>query len=73
VDSQGEYREYATQSDMLSPKLGDNINVGSTEDRYGILNDILVSISLKDDLTAQQLTQEYLCRDYCTRELFRVL
>jgi hypothetical protein len=73
VDSQGEYREYATQSDMLSPKLGDNINVGSAEDRYGILNDILVSISLKDDLTAQQLTQEYLCRDYCTRDLFRVL
>jgi hypothetical protein len=58
----------ATQSDVLIPKEGDN-----SRDRFGILNDILTSISLKDHVTAQQLTDEYLCRDFCARELFRVL
>lgn len=42
-------------------------------DRFDILNDILISISLQDEMTAQQLTEDYLYQDFCARELFRVL
>jgi hypothetical protein len=64
----------ATQSDLLIPKTeDDDVKIGQAQDRFSILNDILVSLNLKDDITAQQLTQEYLCRDFCARELFRVL
>jgi hypothetical protein len=73
VDAEGEYRELATKSDMLIPHAADEGGTAGAADRFGILNDILLSISLKDDITAQQLTSEYLCKDFCARELFRVL
>jgi hypothetical protein len=62
----------ATQSDMLSPKMDAGLQKTS-DDRYGVLNDIMVSISLQDDITAQQLTAEYLKQDFCARDLFRVI
>lgn len=43
------------------------------DDRFNILNDILLSISLHDEVTAQQLTEDYIYRDFCVRELFKVL
>ncbi len=43
------------------------------DDRFNILNDILLSVSLQDEVTAQQLTEEYLYQDFCVRELFKVL
>ncbi len=43
------------------------------DDRFNILNDILLSISLHDEATAQQLTEDYIYRDFCVRELFKVL
>jgi hypothetical protein len=69
----GQFQEYTTQSDMLHGIMGDDIRMEHNGDRYGILNDIMLSISLKDNVTAQQLTEEYMCRDFCARELFRVL
>jgi hypothetical protein len=63
----------ATHSDLLIPARRDDRENEHGDDRYDILNDIMLSISLKDDITAQQLTHEYLCRDFCARELFRVL
>jgi hypothetical protein len=62
----------ATQSDMLSPKMDAGLQKTS-DDRYGVLNDIMVSISLQDDITAQQLTAEYLKQDFCAKDLFRVI
>ena len=44
-----------------------------TDDRFNILNDILLSVSLQDETTAQQLTEDYLYQDFCVRELFKVL
>lgn len=43
------------------------------DDRFDILNDILLSISLHDEVTALQLTEDYIYRDFCVRELFKVL
>lgn len=43
------------------------------DDRFNILNDILLSISLHDEVTAQQLTEDYIYRDFCVRDLFKVL
>ena len=33
----------------------------------------MISTSLQDGTTAQQLTEDYLYQDFCVRELFRVL
>lgn len=63
-------QERVTQSDTLSGRTGGTDDI---EDRFNILNDIMVSISLQDEATAQQLTEEYLYQDFCVRELFRVL
>ena len=45
----------------------------SIENRYMMLNDIMTSIDMKDELTEEQLIEEYLYKDFCTRELFRIL
>lgn len=72
-------QERVTQSDTLFGKseadtgsliLGKQYDV---DDRFNILNDILLSISLHDEATAQQLTEDYIYRDFCVRELFKVL
>ena len=41
--------------------------------RFGMLNDIMVSMSLHDEITAQKVMEEYMEEDYSVRELFRVL
>lgn len=65
-------QERVTQSDTLSGK-SEADSGGSGTDRFDILNDILLSISLHDEVTAQQLTEEYVYQDFCVRELFKVL
>ncbi len=68
-------QECITQSDTI---FGDTQGEGGKsatahEGRFGILNDIMVSIAMKDEITAEQMTEEYLYQDFCARELFRVL
>jgi hypothetical protein len=65
-------QEHVTQSDTIYGKSDQSDN-RQGEGRFEILNDILLSISLKDEVTAQQLTEEYLYKDFIARELFRVL
>lgn len=66
-------QDHVTQSDTLYGKSGERVHSSDADDRFQILNDILLSISLQDEVTAQQLTEEYLYQDFCARELFRVL
>lgn len=66
-------QEHVTQSGTLSGKSEETTDSKGTVDRFNILNDIMISISLQDGATAQQLTEEYLYQDFCVRELFRVL
>ncbi len=76
----GYSQEHVTQSGTLYGKS--EAGTGSyasgkgqydTDDRFNILNDILLSVSLQDEVTAQQLTEDYLYQDFCVRELFKVL
>lgn len=70
-------QELVTYSGTLYGDSGEMDRIQSKNsqayDRFGILNDIMISVSLQDEMTAQQLTQEYLYQDFCARELFRVL
>ncbi|MDE7478248.1 MAG: hypothetical protein K2M91_09915, partial [Lachnospiraceae bacterium] len=69
-------RDHVTQSGTLSGKSETSVNISgkqNVDDRFSILNDIMLSISLHDETTAQQLTEEYLYQDFCVRELFKVL
>ncbi len=76
----GEVQERVTQSGTLAGRseadpgsLAPERQQYNTEDRFDILNDILLSISLHDEATAQQLTEDYIYQDFCVRELFKVL
>jgi hypothetical protein len=69
IDEDNQPREHVTESDTLHGKSGES----QDENRFDMLNDILLSISLQDEATAQQIAEEYLYRDFCARELFRVL
>jgi len=76
----GEVQECVTQSGTLSGKSeaasgspASGKQQYNVDDRFDILNDILLSISLHDEVTAQQLTEHYIYQDFCVRELFKVL
>ncbi len=69
-------QERVTQSSTLSGRSEASVSGNhqyDADDRFNILNDILLSISLHDEVTAQQLTEDYVYRDFCVRELFKVL
>ncbi len=66
----GQVTEHITQSDTLS---NEGKMDGGSGDRFGILNDMLVSIGIQDEATASGLLEEYMYQDFCSRELFRVL
>ena len=66
-------QERVTQSGTLAGKTEETAEGGALPDRFNILNDIMISISLQDGAAAQQLTEDYLYQDFCVRELFRVL
>ncbi len=66
-------QERVTQSGTLAGKTEETAEGDTTADRFNILNDIMISTSLQDGTTAQQLTEDYLYQDFCVRELFRVL
>ena len=66
-------QEHVTKSDTLYGESEECMLSDDMDDRFHLLNDILLSISLQDEATAQQLTEEYLYQDFCARELFRVL
>ncbi|MDE7273886.1 MAG: hypothetical protein K2N95_12630 [Lachnospiraceae bacterium] len=73
-------QEHVTQSGTLYGKsevdfvsTASGIQQYDTEDRFNILNGIMLSISLHDEVTAQQLTEDYIYQDFCVRELFKVL
>lgn len=72
-DDQKAPQEHVTQSSTLSGKTEETVESSGAVDRFNILNDIMISISLQDSATAQQLTEDYLYQDFCVRELFRVL
>jgi len=63
-------QEQVTQSDTL---YNDGKADAGAPDRFGILNDMLVSIEVQDELTVLGILEEYLYQDFCARELFRVL
>ena len=63
-------QEQVTHSDTL---YNDDKADAGAQDRFGILNDMLVSIGMQDEVTASSLLEEYMYQDFCTRELFRVL
>lgn len=65
-----EVQEHITQSDTL---YNDGKVEGGEGDRFGILNDMLVSIGMQDEATAAGMLEEYMYQDFCSRELFRVL
>jgi hypothetical protein len=71
-DSDNKFIEYTTQSDTIYGQTGE-ADGGEPDDRFTLLNEIILSKNLKDEATAQQLTQEYLCRDFCVRELFKII
>lgn len=60
--------EQITQSGTLTRRPEDHV-----QGRFGMLNDIMVSMSLHDEITAQKVMEEYMEEDYSVRELFRVL
>lgn len=77
---QGESLEYYITDDANGEEelTTSNILFGSPEDesdkgRFASLNDIVVSLSMQDDVTADILLEEYVRQDYFVRELFRVL
>ena len=63
-------QEHITQSDTL---YNDDKVDGGEGDRFGILNDLLVSLGLQDEATVLGTLEEYMYQDFCSRELFRVL
>lgn len=65
-----EFQEHATQSDTL---YNDIKETEGAADRFAILNDMFVSISMQDEATASGMLEEYMYQDFCSRELFRVL
>lgn len=75
LEENGVVTEHVTQSGTLSGMSETSAMSGKqgADDRCSILNDILLSISLHDEMTAQQLTEDYVYQDYCVRELFKVL
>lgn len=75
LEENGVVTEHVTQSGTLSGMSETSAMSGrqGADDRFSILNDILLSISLHDEMTAQQLTEDYVYQDYCVRELFKVL
>lgn len=75
VTDDGYEEESVTQSDTL---LGDVHNEkleneGLMSGRFAQLNDIIASIELQDEMTSEQLSEEYIYQDFCVRELFRVI
>lgn len=75
LDDDNVVREHVTQSGTLSGLSETSAASGKqgTDDRFSILNDILLSIGVRDEVTAQQLTEDYVYQDFCVRELFKVL
>lgn len=63
-------QEHITHSDTL---YNDGKVDGQEGDRFGILNDMLVSIGMQEEITATDALEEYMYQDFCSRELFRVL
>lgn len=62
-------KEQLTVSDSVS--ISDASTLDS-ESRYSLLNDMVVSKTLRDDETLQKLMEEYVAADYFTRQLFTI-
>ena len=62
--------EVITQSgELVSPVQGLQSGAG----RFAMLNDVMTACSMQDDATATQLLEEYLKKDFYTRQLFTVI
>lgn len=70
VDDDGKVREQVTHSDTL---YSDDKADEASSDRFGILNDMFLSISMQDEKTASDMLEEYMHKDFCSKELFKVL
>lgn len=68
-------QEHITHSDTIFGDFQSENDRTQTnqEGRFDLLNDIMVGISMQDEATAEQLTEEYLYQDFCARELFHVI
>lgn len=66
--------EYAGESQLTeSGNLQKNdITGGSGTGRFGLINDMVISRSLQDYDTLDNLLEEYYCREYMNGELFRL-
>lgn len=60
--------EYVTESNTLFGEEGQ-----PQEGRFGMLNDIMLSVEMNDEQAMNELTEEYLRQDFLTRELFYVV
>lgn len=70
ADDGGILREQVTQSDTL---YSDDKADADSSDRFGILNDMFLSISMQDEKTESDMLEEYIYKDFCSKELFKVL
>ena len=62
--------EAITQSGELT---GVTQGIHSGKGRFAMLNDVMMASSMQDDATATQLLEEYLKKDFYTRQLFTVI
>lgn len=62
-------REQLTVSDSLSIS---DVSTVETESRYSMLNDMVVSKTLRDDETLMKLMEEYVQADYFTEQIFTI-
>ena len=62
-------KEELTRSDILQGTA----EPSKRDDRFGKLNDIMISLEMQDDVTCDMMLEEYLWQDFYTRELFRVI
>lgn len=63
-------REQLSESDIL---FGEDLPGAASDGRFFRINDILTSIDMQDEVTAEVLLEEYLEQDYITRQLFYVI
>lgn len=75
INEAGEEEETVTQSDTLfgSDHTERMERERLMNGRFALLNDIIMSRTLKDETTARQLTMDYVFEDFSARRLFRLI
>lgn len=77
---QGEVLQYYitehTETEIIT-QSGELVGVGAGlhggSGRFAMLNDVMVASNMRDDVTATQLLEDYLRKDFYTRQMFTVI